>query len=56
MSKHGRGKLPGKTIDLARDGLPLRDLCRDNLYRAACSVALSAINAGWTFPDDERTG
>jgi hypothetical protein len=51
VSKSGRGPLPGKTTDLARDGLRPRDLSRNNLYRAACAVALSAINSGWTFVD-----
>jgi hypothetical protein len=51
VSKSGRGPLPGKTTNLARDGLRPRDLSRNNLYRAACAVALSAINSGWTFVD-----
>jgi hypothetical protein len=46
-----RRALPGWAVDLARDGVPPRDLCRDTIYRAVCRVALSAVNAGWTFPD-----
>jgi hypothetical protein len=62
VSRNDRRALPRWAIDLATDGIPLADLRahggkeprkrgRRNVHRAVARVALSAINAGWSFAE-----
>jgi hypothetical protein len=49
-----RVSLPGRTVDLIRDGAPAADLARRGdsaVWSALLSTATSARQRGWTFPE-----